>query len=91
VFLPETNSLVEQVQVSVEMYLSTLEGDKISSQQLKKNLKLDVIAPTTWTRVLQKIDHVSKKEPMRGGLCLWRLQGRSLVRVFAESFGFKAA
>lgn len=91
-FLPETDSLVEQVQGSVEKFLETFEGDRISSQQLKKTMKLDAIAPRTWTRVMEKISHASKeKEFVRGGVCFWRLHGRSLVRISAESFGFAVA
>ena len=47
VFLPETDSLVEKVQASIEAFLSSFEGNRISRQQLEKNLELETIAPTT--------------------------------------------
>jgi hypothetical protein len=90
VFLPETDSLIEKLEDQVKAFLARLSEDKISSQLLKKSLDLNTIAPSTWTRVLQKIDHASKKELVRDGLCLWILKGRSLVRVSAESYGFVA-
>ena len=90
VFLPDTDSLVEQVQASVEVFLSTFKEDKISSRKLKSLMGLGTVAPRTWARVIQQCQ-TSKKELVRGGTVQWKLVGQSLVRVSAESYCFNVA
>jgi len=99
--LPETlqevvavNGLVEKMQASIEIFLSTFKEDKISSRKLKKTMAQENISPMTWQRAVKAFcekDQASKKEPMRAGSFPWKLVGSSLVRVSAESFGFRAA
>jgi hypothetical protein len=94
VFLPEIDGLVEKVRASIEAFLSTFKGDKISSRKLKKTMAQENISHMTWQRAVKAFcekDQASKKESMRAGSFPWKLVGSSLVRVSAESFGFKAA
>lgn len=94
VFLPETDALVEKLQIQVKEFLSTFDQDKISRRKLKRLMRLDTVAPRTWARVIKTFSEQcqpSKKELVRHGTVRWKLVGQSLVRVSAESFGFKAA
>jgi hypothetical protein len=61
VFLPETDSLMENLQDQVETFLSTFEGDRISSRKLKSLMGLCTIAPRTWAKVIERCTP-SKKE-----------------------------
>lgn len=94
VFLPETDSLIEKTISQIAEFLSTFEGDKISSRKLKKTMAQEKISPMTWQRAVKGFcekDQAPKKEHMGDGSFPWKLIGSSLVRVSAESYGFKAA
>lgn len=95
VFLPETDSLVAQTKALIEVFLSTFEGNKISSRKLKSTISQEKVSPRTWERAVKAFclepHQGSKKEPVRGGAVRWKLIGQSLVKVSAESFGFKVA
>ena len=94
-FLPETDALLEKTIALIAMFLSTFEGDKISSRKLKKTMAQEKVSPKTWQRAVRGFcekDQASKERNiMRDGSFRWRLVGSSLVKETAESFGFKAA
>jgi hypothetical protein len=95
-FVQETDTVLSQWKGLVEKYLTGLPTDvgRVSSQVLKRSIQgADRVAPMSWTRILraisgQELKHHSSKDHMDHGVCLWRLEDRSLVRVTAESFGF---
>jgi hypothetical protein len=71
VFLPETDGMVENFQASIDTFLSTFEGDKISSRKLKKTMAQENISPMTWQRAVKAFcekDQAPKKEHMGAGL-----------------------
>lgn len=87
-FLPETESLMERLQAQVEMFLTTLGQDRISSRKLKGLMSLGTVAPRTWAKVIERC--TGSKEEDHVGLCTvrWRLVGQSLVKQTPESLGF---
>ena len=95
-FMEESDSLIDTWRGRVEKYLEGLpmEEDRVSSQALKKDIRADKVAPMTWTRVLRSVGnrhHAPKKDHMESGACsAWKLEGRSLVRHTAETYGFTA-
>jgi hypothetical protein len=95
VFLPETDSLVETWTEKVSQFLMGYEDVRVSSRKLKTMTAAERLTKMTWHRVIQQVTseqyQASKREPMRDGTVCWKLQGQSLVRVSAESYGFQAA
>jgi hypothetical protein len=95
VFLPETDTLVNITVTKVVEFFSALDQDRIGSKKLKSLMGLGTVAPRTWARVVLAVSHnamsLKKEALMRGATVEWRLVGQSLVRVSAESYGFKVA
>jgi hypothetical protein len=81
---------MENLQDQLETFLSTFEGDRISSRKLKNLMGLCTIAPRTWAKFIERCTP-PKKEYMGECTFRWKLIGSAVCRVSAESFGFKAA
>jgi len=81
-FVVEEVGLIEAWVKRVEMYLEKELRDKLSSRKLKEILNADDVASSTWKKVVRRAsDHSTT----------WRLNGGSLVRQTAKSFGFVEA
>jgi len=91
-FVPEHEGLIETWVKTVQDYLNGLEEDSISSQALRKKLKAEKVAPSTWKRVIQTVSgniSTAPKKIMGDGLSFrWKLEGRTLIRQTAEHLGF---
>jgi hypothetical protein len=93
-FVQETDTVLSHWKGRADKYLTDLPTDveRVSSRSLKKALPGgDRIAPRTWTRIIQSLVEPSHgpKEHMKHGV-VWRLEGQSLVRVSASTYGFQA-
>lgn len=89
-YMKESANLVDTWVGRVRKYLEGLAEDRISSQMLKKAIPgADKVAPSTWTKVLQKIALLPNKGiPLGKELCFgWSLEGRSLVRQAPIDWG----
>lgn len=89
-FMQESDNLIDSWVGRVVKFLAELKDDRISSQALKKKIGGDKVAPDTWTAIIRKfIRNAPKKEHMgEYGTFGWTIEGRSLVRVTAASYGF---
>lgn len=88
-FMVESDNLIDAWVGRVRKHLEELSEDRISSQTLRKAVHAESVAPTNWTKVIQKIALLPKKGNMGKGQCFaWKIEGRSLVRQTAESYGF---
>jgi hypothetical protein len=81
----ETKYVVEDVGL-IESWVRKVEGHlemelkgKISSRNLKVVLKGDELAASTWKKIVRRVSDQSM---------IWKLDGQSLVKQTAESFGF---
>ncbi len=81
-FVVEEVGLIEAWVKRVEMYLEKELRDKLSSRKLKEILNADDVASSTWKKVVRRASDQSTT---------WRLNGGSLVRQTAKSFGFVEA
>jgi hypothetical protein len=94
-FVPESEDLIATWARKVQDHLAGLDESvtRVSSRSLKKTLKADKITPRTWARVIRSIDgkpcQGSKESMGDGTVSNWRLEGQSLVRITAETYGFK--
>ena len=82
-------------------YLDRLRLDvkKISSRRIKEEVGAGEIAERTWVRIVDRVFELAamthrKHSSMVGGsyhVTRWKREGRSLIRLDAELFGFEAA
>ena len=94
-FVEESDSLIDIWTEKVRTFLSSLPSDivKVSSRSVKRQLTgTDKLAGRTWARVIQNVisgepRHVPKESTGDG--TVWKMEGQSLVRVTAESYGFE--
>ncbi len=75
-------------------YLETVPEStkKISSQTLRKEMKADTLAPRTWGAVVETVSKRSagslKNSTEHCRPFSWTIQGKSLVRITGELYGF---
>jgi hypothetical protein len=86
----ETAALIDTWVEKVKAHPDELNvtGYRVRSSKRRCRHRLKRRAPTTWTKMPQKIALIPKKHNMEKGLCFsWKTEGRSLVRVIAASYG----
>lgn len=94
VFLPETDSLIETWTKTAHDFLMCYEPVRVSIRKLKVLTKAERLSRSTWQRVVKAACEqiqAPKKEHMGDESVCWKMEGQSLVKVTAKSFGFKAA
>ena len=79
-FMTKEPTKAEDVAESVKAFMATYEGRSISVQKLKHELELEHIISKTFNRGLTKA-----LESIQG----WEKKSKSIVRVKAETYGFK--
>jgi hypothetical protein len=84
---PKDRKILEREAMEFRPFGLDEQGHAISSRNLKKTMALEKVSPMTWKRAIKQV-HASKKDHVRGEPVQWRLQGQSLVKQTAESFGF---
>lgn len=87
-----TDTITDQWIETIQVYLDSLPTTvkRVSSRSLKKSLHADSVYARTWTRIIQQVmeqRQTSKKSIGEYG-AVWKLEGQSLVRATAESYGF---
>ncbi len=93
-FVKESNGLIEEWAGKVRAYLETVPEStkRISSQTLRKEMKADTLAPRTWGAVVETVSKRSagslKNSTEHCRPFSWTIQGKSLVRITGELYGF---
>ena len=77
-YVVEEVGLIETWVKKVETYLQVELKDKLSSRSLKRMLKGDELAASTWKKIVRRVSDQSTS---------WKLDGQSLIRQTAGSFG----
>lgn len=90
-YMKESENLIDTWVGQVGKFLADFKEDRVSSQALKKKVGAEKVAPDTWTAIIRKIfRNGPNKEIHLGeyGTFGWAIEGRSLVKVTAASYGF---
>ena len=92
-FMEESESLIDTWTEKVRAHLNGLPRsvDKVSSRSVKASLVgTEKLSGMTWTRIMRRVLQTAPSLliPMEHG-GVWKLEGQSLIRMTAESYGFE--
>jgi hypothetical protein len=92
-YMPESENLIETWSKKLAGYLDALPEtvQKVSCRQVRKDLKAERLARSTWSLVVQKClsEEPSTSSKDIGGTVRFALEGQSLVRQSAGRYGFQ--